>query len=58
MKSNSKSTPVPPLFAQIAFQVELAPTQEQDGLMHAHIRFGVRLKVDDAELRSEGEGRS
>ena len=58
MKSNSKTTPVPPLLAQIAFQVELVPTAEDDGSMHARIHFGIRVKVDDAELRSEGEGRS
>ena len=56
MKTNSKAAPVPPLLAQIAFQVELVPAANDDGSMNAHIHFGIRLKVDDAELRSEGRG--
>jgi len=58
VKPDSKSGQVPPLLAQIAFQVELVPTEEKDGSMHARIHFGIRLKVDDAELRSEGKGRA
>ena len=58
MKSNSKTTPVPPLLAQVAFQVELVPTEERDGSMYARIHFGIRLKVNDTELHSEGQGRS
>jgi len=58
MKSNSKPTPVPPLLAQIAFQVELVPAEDQEGPMHARIHFGIRLQVNDTELNTQGQGHS